>query len=116
MLAHLEPGLADLVRDILADDVGDSDTLLLRDGRALGGLHRGAHLLHPLPAGDLLHHLLHGLAMAGLHEATHLCLSFGTDNFRDLQTLLVRVGGAPLLVDSQTQILRDLIVMDQATF
>lgn len=106
MGADLQPGLADLVRNLLADDVRDLDTLLLRDGGALGGLHLGAHLLHPLPAGDLLDHLLPWLALSSLHEAAHLGLGLGADNLRDLDTLVLCVGGAALLMHSQAQILR----------
>ena len=102
----LQPGLADLLSNILADDVRDLDTLLLRDGGALGGLHLGAHLLHPLPAGDLLDHLLPWLALSSLHEAAHLGLGLGADNLRDLDTLVLSVGGAALLMHSQAQILR----------
>ena len=106
MGTDLQPGLADLVRNFLADDVWDLDTLLLRDGGALGGLHLGAHLLHPLPAGDLLDNLLPGLALRSLHEAAHLGLGLRADNLRDLDTLVLSVGGAALLMHSQAQILR----------
>ena len=104
--ANLKPGLANLVRNLLADDVRHLYALLLSDGGALGGLHLGAHLLHPLPAGDLLDHLLSGLALRRLHEAAHLGLGLRADNLRDLYALILRVGGAPLLVHSETEILR----------
>ena len=116
MGADLQPGLADLVRNLLADDVRDLYALLLSDGGALGSLHLGAHLLHPLSAGDLLDHLLSGLALRRLHEATHLGLGLRADNLRDLDALILRVGGAPLLVHSETEILRGASCDHQVTF
>ena len=106
MGSNLQPSLANLVRNLLTDDVRDLYALLLSDGGALGDLHLGAHLLHPLSAGDLLDHLLSGLALSRLHEAAHLGLGLRTDNLRDLDTLILRVGGAVLLTYSEAEILR----------
>ena len=106
MGSNLEPSLANLIRNLLTDDVRDLNALLLSDGGALGGLHLATHLLHPLPAGDLLDHLLSGLALRRLHEAAHLGLGLRADNLRDLDTLILSVGGAALLMYSETEILR----------
>ena len=63
-------------------------------------------LLRLLP-GWHLDHLLSGLALGRLHETTHLGLGLGTDNLRDLDTLILSVGGAVLLMYSETEILRE---------
>ena len=106
MGSNLQSSLTNLVRNLLTDDVRDLYALLLGDGGALGDLHLGAHPLHPLSAGDLLDHLLSGLALSRLHEAAHLGLGLRTDNLRDLDTLILRVGGAVLLTYSEAEILR----------
>lgn len=105
MGSNLQPCLANLIRNLLTDDVRDLYALLLGDGGALGALHLAAHLLHPLPAGDLLDHLLSGFALSRLHEAANLGLGLGADNLRDLDTLILSVGGAVLLMYSETEIL-----------
>ena len=110
MGSDLQPRLTDLVRNVLTDDVRDLDTLLLRDGGALGGLHLGAHLLHPLATGDLLDHLLARLALRSLHEAAHLGLGLFADNLRDLEALVLGVWGAPLLMHRQAEILIQFIM------
>ena len=44
MASDLEPGLADLIRNILADDLRHSDTMVLCQGRATGRLCRSTDL------------------------------------------------------------------------
>ena len=115
--SNLESSLANLIRNLLTDDVRDLYALLLSDGGALGGLHLATHLLHPLPAGDLLDHLLSGLALHRLHEATNLGLGLRADNLRDLDTLILGVGGAALFMYSEAEILRGSSSCDhQITF